>query len=210
MREPIQTHDQPTTRRIFVATALAGVLVPSVLLGCSPQPVSFQSTDITGAPYATDFRLQDHQGNMRMLSDFRGKVTVVFFGFTQCPDVCPTSMLTMAEVKRLLGSDGNLLQVLLITVDPKRDTLPLLKAYMENFDPTFLALRPQIDALPALTKDFKAYYKKIDGPTPTSYSMDHSAGKYIFDTTGRLRLFSSYGSEATVIAEDIKKLLNSK
>ena len=199
-----------SSRRNVVAILLFGAAAPAMLIGCSRAAPSYDSTDITGATFAKDFGLQDHQGKLRTMADFRGKIVVVFFGFTQCPDVCPTSMTTMAEVKRLLGDQGKLLQVIFITVDPERDTLPLLMAYMQNFDPTFLALRPEPDQLKALADEFKVYYKRVEGKTPTSYSMDHSAGKYIFDPEGRVRLFSSYGKEATVIAKDIQTLLASK
>ncbi|MDP2975138.1 MAG: SCO family protein, partial [Anaerolineales bacterium] len=119
------------------------------------------------------------------------------------------SMTTMAEVKRLLGAQGDRLQVLFITVDPERDTQALLKGYMANFDPSFIALRPEPDELKGVASDFKIYFKKVPGSTPTSYTMDHSAGKYIFDTAGRVRLFSNYGSTPEVIAQDIKTLLKS-
>ncbi|MBT0571270.1 SCO family protein [Curvibacter sp. CHRR-16] len=194
-------------RRSFCATAALGIATGFALNGCSPQPPKFESTDITGADYAKDFRLMDHGGNIRSLADFRDKIVVIFFGFTQCPDVCPTSMSTMSGVKELLGDLGNRLQVLFITVDPERDTPRLLSEYMRNFDPTFLALRPEPAQLQGLADSFKVYYRKVPGKTPTSYTMDHSAGKYIFDTTGKVRLFSSYGTEAKVIASDIKKLL---
>lgn len=190
---------------------LAGASLPilATLTACSPEPVSFQSTDITGASFAQSLRLKDHNGVVRTLADFQGKIVVMFFGFTQCPDVCPTSMTTLAEVKRLLGKDGEKLQVAFITVDPERDTGELLNAYMQSFDPSFLALRPEPAELEGVAKDFKIYYRKVDGPTPTSYTMDHSAGKYIFDTAGRVRLFSNYGSTPEVIAQDIKTLLKS-
>ena len=193
-------------RRLMLGGMLVGMVSP-LIVACTPTAETFQSTDITGASYAKDFHLKDHNGRERGLADFQGKVTVVFFGFTQCPDVCPTSMTTMAEVKRLLGAQGDALQVLFITVDPERDTLPLLKEYMSNFDPTFLALRPEPTQLPPLAAEFKLYYKKVEGKTPTSYSMDHSAGKFIFDTQGRVRLFSQYGTEASVLKDDIQKLL---
>ncbi len=191
-------------------TALASVLVSlgsPALTACKPKLETFQSTDITGANYARNFQLNDHNGVERTLTDFIGKVTVVFFGFTQCPDVCPTSMTTMAEVKQLLGSQGSALQVLFITVDPDRDTLPVLSECMRNFDPTFLALRPEPSQLPPLASEFKLYYKKVEGKTPTSYSMDHSAGKFIFDAQGRVRLFSQYGTKASVLKDDIEKLM---
>jgi protein SCO1/2 len=193
-------------RRMMLGGLFVGLVSPA-LIACSPEAQTFKNTDITGAKYAQDFHLKDHNGKVRGLAEFRGKVTVVFFGFTQCPDVCPTSMTTMAEVKRLLGEQGDALQVVFITVDPERDTLPLLKEYMSNFDPTFLALRPEPAELPSLAAEFKLYYKKVEGKTPTSYSMDHSAGKFIFDTQGQVRLFSQYGTEASVLKDDIQKLL---
>jgi protein SCO1/2 len=151
--------------------------------------------------------LTDHNGKARTLADFRGKVVVVFFGYTQCPDVCPTTMTELAEVKKLLGADGDKLQGLFVTIDPARDTPEVLKAYMGNFDPGFLALIPTPEQLPLVAKDFKIYYKKVDGKTPTSYTMDHSAGSYIYDTQGRLRLYTRYGSGAGALASDIKLLL---
>ncbi len=203
-----QPSNYPLSRRGFVmAAAVATVLT---LTACSPEAASFQSVDITGADFAKNLRLTDHLGQTRTLEDFKGKIVVVFFGFTQCPDVCPTSMTTMVEVKRLLGERGDLVQVLFITVDPERDTLSLLKEYMVAFDPSFLALRPEPAELKSVAADFKVYFKKVDGKTPTSYTMDHSAGKYIFDTTGNARLYSNYGTEASVIAADIEALLKSR
>jgi protein SCO1 len=181
----------------------------AILTACSEQKPSFASVDVTGANYAKDFELTDHNGQVRHLTDFKGKVVVMFFGFTQCPDVCPTSMAELAEVKQLLGKDGDRLQGLFVTVDPERDTAPILKAYMGNFDPTFLALYTTPDKLAALAKDYKVYYKKVEGKTPTSYTMDHSAGSYIYDPQGNLRLFTRYGSGAKVLASDIAQLLKS-
>jgi protein SCO1/2 len=194
-------------RRRFVQVALASVAGVPLLMACSPEVTPFKSTDVTGATFAQDFRLKDQNGNVRTLADFKGKIVVTFFGFTQCPDVCPTSMTTMAEVKRLLGDQGERLQVLFITVDPERDTQGLLKEYMASFDPGFIALRPDPDELKDVAAAFKIYYKKVPGSTPTSYTMDHSAGKYIFDTEGRVRLFSAYGTDAATIASDIQILL---
>lgn len=194
-------------RRRFVKVALASMAGVPVLMACSPEVTPFKSIDVTGANFAQDLRLKDHHGNLRTLADFKGKIVVTFFGFTQCPDVCPTSMTTMAEVKRLLGDQGERLQVLFITVDPERDTQALLKEYMASFDPGFIALRPEPDELKGVAADFKIYYKKVSGSTPTSYTMDHSAGKYIFDTEGRVRLFSSYGTDAAMVALDIQILL---
>ena len=194
-------------RRQLLSLALAGVATFG-LAACSEKAQSFTSIDITGADYARDFSLPDHNGQQRSVKDFAGKVVVVFFGYTQCPDVCPTSMSELAEIRKLLGPDGDKLQGIFITVDPERDSAEVLKAYMANFDPSFLALRPTSpDQLAALAKDFKAYYKKVDGRTPTSYTMDHSAGSYVYDTKGRIRLFTRYGSGAKPLADDIRQLL---
>jgi protein SCO1/2 len=177
------------------------------LLACSEKKLNFVSIDLTGADYALDFTMTDHNGQARSIKDFAGKVVVLFFGYTQCPDVCPTSMAELAEVKRLLGKDGERLQGLFVTVDPTRDTPEVLKAYMTNFDPSFLALYTTPDKLEAIAKDYKVYYKKVDGKTATSYTMDHSAGSYVYDTQGKLRLYTRYGTGAPALAADIKLLL---
>lgn len=179
----------------------------AILTACSEKKPSFSAIDLTGADYARDFALTDHNGQPRSVKDFAGKVVVLFFGYTQCPDVCPTSMAELVEVKKLLGKDGERLQGLFVSVDPERDTPEVLKAYMGNFDPTFLALYTTPEKLAALAKDYKVYYKKVDGKTPTSYTMDHSAGSYVYDTQGKLRLYTRYGSGAAVLAADIKLLL---
>ncbi|OIQ71068.1 hypothetical protein GALL_473180 [mine drainage metagenome] len=192
-------------KSIVKYAALAGT--SRLFYACTPDGPKFTSIDLTGADYARDFVLTDQNGQSRSLKDFRGKVVMVFFGYTQCPQVCPTSLLEMAEIKKLLGPDGQRLQGLFITVDPERDTPPMLKEYMAAFDPTFLALVPTPEQLAAVAKDFKVYYKKVDGPTPTSYSMDHTAGSYIYDPQGKLRLFARYGSGAAAVAADIRQLL---
>lgn len=181
----------------------------SVFYGCAESKPQFKSIDLTGADYAKDFSLPDHNGQVRSLKDFKGKLVVLFFGFTQCPDVCPTSMAELAEVKKLLGADGDKLQGLFVTVDPERDTPELLKAYMANFDPTFLALRGSPEQLAAMAKEFKVYYKKVEGKTPSSYTMDHTAASYVYDTQGRLRLYTRYGSGAPALASDLQLLLKS-
>ncbi len=195
-------------RRLLLQSAL-GATALSLLSACAPEKPSFQSVDLTGADYATGFSLVDHNGKLRTLKDFSGKVVVVFFGFTQCPDVCPTSMVELAQVKKLLGADGDKFQVVFISVDPERDTPEILKAYMTNFDPSFLALRPTQPELAAVAKDFKIYYKKVEGSTPGSYSMDHTAGSYVFDGKGRIRLFTRYGGGADIVASDIRQLIKS-
>ena len=192
-------------RRLFFS-AFSAVLAIA-LVACNPDKPSFKAIDITGADYARGFTLSDHNGQTRSLSDFKGQVVVVFFGYTQCPDVCPTSMTELAEVKRLLGAQGDKLQGVFVTVDPARDTPEMLKSYMANFDSSFIAFIPTPEQLAAVAKDFKVYYKKVDGKTPTSYTMDHSAGSYVFDAQGNLRLFSRYGSGSQALADDINTLL---
>lgn len=199
-------------RRLLRSTLFAVLAGAALLLGACSEggKTSFNAIDVTGADYAKDFALTDHNGQARTLKDFQGKVVVMFFGYTQCPDVCPTSMTELAAVKKLLGSDGDKVQGLFITVDPERDTPEIMKSYMANFDPSFLALyAADADKLAALAKDYKVYYKKVAGKTPTSYTMDHSAGMYIYDTQGRLRLYSRYGSGAGALADDIRLLLKS-
>jgi len=199
-----------TSRRHAVqsmAGAVALALSAGILAACSPDKPQFKSVDLTGADYASGFSLSDQNGQTRTLKDFAGKVVVVFFGYTQCPDVCPTTMAELAQVKKLLGADGDKLQAVFITVDPERDTPALLKAYMGNFDPSFVALRPSMAQLPEVAKDFKVFYKKAEGKTPGSYSMDHSAGSYIFDAKGRIRLYTRYGSGTENLVSDIRLLL---
>lgn len=180
----------------------------SMLAACTESKPQFKSVDLTGADYAKDFQLTDHNGQPRSLKDFRGKVVVVFFGYTQCPDVCPTTMAELAEAKKLLGPDADKVQGLFITIDPERDTPEVLKAYMANFDPSFLALRGTPEQVAAVAKEFKVFYRKVPGQTATSYTMDHSAASYAYDTQGRLRLYTRYGSGAQVLASDLKLLLN--
>ena len=195
----------PLTRRALLGASLgtAGLL----MAGCTEKVEPFSGIDITGADYATGFSLTDHNGQPRTLADFKGKAVVLFFGFTQCPDVCPTSMSELAEAKRLLGADGERLQGLFVSIDPERDTPEVMKQYMASFDPSFLALYAAPDKLPELAKSYKIYYKKVEGPTPTSYTMDHSAGSYVYDPQGRIRLYHRYGTGAAALASDLKKLL---
>jgi len=188
---------------IFVLIALS-LVVARIFFTPAPK---YAAVDITGANYGKEVQLTDHNGKPKRLADFKGKVVVLFFGFTQCPDVCPTAMVEMAQVKKELGQDADKLQVVFVTVDPERDTQEVLKAYMENFDPTFLALRGTPEQLGQIAADFRIIYNKVNGSTPTSYTMDHSAGRYIYDTNGRLRLYARYGIEVPAIASDIRLLL---
>ncbi len=178
-----------------------------IFSACGKQAVEFRGVDVTGADYAKEVALPDQNGQPRTLKDFSGKVVVVFFGYTQCPDFCPTTLTELAQVKQALGKDGDRLQVLFVTVDPERDTPELLQTYMANFDPSFLALRGTPEQLAAVAKDFKVYFKKAEGKTPGSHTMDHSAGSYIFDPAGRLRVYSRYGSGPEAVTADVRSLL---
>jgi protein SCO1 len=178
-----------------------------LLTGCAEKKAEFRSVDITGADYAKDFALPDVNGQTKTMADFKGKAVVLFFGFAQCPDVCPTTMAEIAAVKKSLGKEGEKVTAVFITVDPERDTPQVLKAYMESFDPTFTALRGTPEQTVALAKYFKIYYKKVDGKTPTSYTVDHTAASFVYDSQGKLRLYTRYGMGAQALAEDLKILL---
>lgn len=192
---------------LAVAASLSGC--DKLGLGGSAKP-AFKGIDLSGAEYARDFQLVDQHGQTRTLGDFRGKVLVVFFGYTQCPDVCPTTLAELAQVKKALGPDGERVQGIFISVDPERDTPDLLKAYLANFDPSFVALRGSAEQTQAAAKEFKVYYAKVPGKTEGSYTMDHTAASYLFDAQGRVRVFSRYGSGAQALTDDLKVLLAEK
>ncbi len=188
----------------------AGVALGLALAGCDlykADKSSFKGVDLSGAKYARELQLPDIDGRSRSLADFKGKVVVVFFGFTQCPDVCPTTMAELSQVKKMLGKDGDKVQGVFVTVDPDRDTPELLKAYLGSFDPSFVALRGTPEQLKAAAQEFKVYYAKVPGKTPETYTMDHTAASFIFDTEGRIRVFSRYGSGAEALSQDIMTLL---
>ncbi len=168
---------------------------------------AFRGVDITGAEYARTLSLTDQFGQPRTLADFKGKVTLVFFGFTQCPDVCPGTLSELAQIKAKLGADGKRVQGVFVTLDPERDTPELLKAYMAGFDPSFIALRGTLEQTAQAAKEFKVFYAKAPGKSPDSYSIDHTAGSYVFDAKGRVRLFERYGSGPDALAADLKALL---
>lgn len=197
-------------RRVLMFCAAA--LLP-LLSGCdkpggpSAPSGGFKGIDITGAEYARDFALPDVEGRTRTLADFKGRAVVVFFGYMQCPDVCPTTMAELAQIKKLLGADGERLQAVFITVDPERDTPELLKAYMASFDPGFVALRGDLAQTTALAKSYKAFFQKVPGKEPGSYSMDHTAGAWVYDPQGRIRLFVRYGQPVEAWASDLRQLL---
>jgi len=182
-------------------------LLAALIAGCdsSPKP-SFQLTDLTGAEFGRYFQLTDHHGRLRTLADFKGKVVAIFFGYTHCPDVCPTALGELASVANELGKDAGRMQVLFITVDPERDTPAVLSQYVPAFHPDFLGLYGDADATVRTAKEFKVFYQKQ--PVPGGgYSVDHSAGTYLYDTAGRLRLFAGYGQGAPKMLHDIRLLL---
>ncbi len=186
---------------------ILGIVAASILAGCHTGQASFQSTDITGADFGKAFSLTDHNGKRRSLEDFRGQVVVMFFGFAHCPDVCPTTLAELAGAVKKLGPRGEKVQVLLVTIDPERDTPEILAKYVTAFNPEFLALRGNADETARVAKEFKVIYQKVAGPRAENYTMDHSAGSYIFDRQGRLRLYVGYGRGADVFAHDLDLLL---
>jgi protein SCO1/2 len=194
--------------RWFARTMLLCLLFG--LAACTEKPAAFINTDITGIDYAHDFQLTDHNGKPRTLADFKGKAVLVFFGYTQCPDVCPTTMAEMATVLQQLGKDADRLQVLFITLDPERDTQELLSKYVPAFDKRFLGLRGDAAATAKVAKDFKVFYQKVPGQDPANYTMDHTAGSYLFDPQGRIRLFVRHGQGPEPIVHDVKLLLAQK
>ena len=194
------------TRRLVLCAAAGTALAGCDKLTGGAKP-AFKGIDISGAEYGQQLTLPDLDGKPRTLADFKGKVVVVFFGYTQCPDVCPTTMAELAQVKKALGPQGERVQGVFISVDPERDTPERLKAYMQSFDPSFIALRGTAEQTAAAAKDFRVYYAKVPGKTDDSYTMDHTAGSYIFDASGRLRLFTRYGSGAEALKSDLQALL---
>jgi protein SCO1 len=195
-------------RRIVVSAILASTSALCVvgLSACADKP-SFRNTDITGAEFAREFSLTDHNGTRRTLADFKGKAVVIFFGFTQCPDVCPTTMAEMNEVTQKLGDDAKRLQVLFITVDPERDTPALLKQYVPAFNPSFLGLSGTLEETAKVAKEFKVFYQKQPTKTPGGYTMDHTANSYVFDAQGKVRLVVKHGLGAAPLVQDLKQLL---
>ena len=180
-----------------------------LLFGCS-EPPAFTSTDISGADWGKDFSLTDAQGQPRHLADFKGKAVVVFFGYTQCPDVCPTTLATMREVLTRLGDDASRVQVIFVTLDPARDTSQVLAAYVTAFHPSFIGLRGDDATTAAVAREFKVFYARQAGTTAGSYSIDHTTGSYAFDPQGRLRLLIRHGETPDRIAADLKLLLAGK
>ena len=199
--------DKRAALRALGAAALVSTTT-FVLTACKDESKpKFQGVDVTGAEYAKDIPLQDVNGQRRSLKDFSGKVVAVFFGYTQCPDVCPTTLQEFVEVKQALGADGNKLQAIFVSLDPERDTPQVLKAYLANFDESFVGLHGTPDEIAAVAKDFKIFFKKVPGKTEGTYTLDHSAGTYLYDPQGRLRVYERYGVGSQVVAQDVKALL---
>jgi protein SCO1/2 len=196
----------PVRRRLLVASLSA--LALAGLAACQKPQHSFQGIDITGAEYARQLNLTDANGQARTLADFKGKVAVVFFGYTQCPDVCPTTLAEIAAVKKKLGADGDKVVGVFVTVDPERDTPTVLKAYVESFGPGFVALRGTVDQTKEVAREFKVFFAKVPGTTDGSYTMDHTANSFVFDPQGRVRLAERYGAGVDALAQDVKALLD--
>lgn len=187
-------------------TVWVAASVAALLLGCDSQP-KFKSTDLTGAPYGKTLALTGHDGRARTLADFRGKVVVLFFGFTQCPDICPTTLGEVARAMSALGKDAERVQVLFVTLDPERDTTEILASYVPAFHPGFLGLTGDLEAIRATAKEFKIFFEKRPGSAPESYTIDHSAQTYVLDTQGRLRLFVRHERLASDLPHDVRALL---
>ncbi len=183
------------------------LLFALALAACDGKRPTFKSTDITGVDYGRSLELTDHTGKPRRLEDFRGKAVVVFFGFTRCPDVCPTTLADAAQAMKKLGPDADRVQVLLVTVDPERDTQKVLAGYVMAFDPRFLGMVGDAEATRRAAKEFKVYFEKRPGKTPDGYSIDHSAQSYVIDPQGRLRLFVRHDRIAEDLADDLRVLL---
>jgi protein SCO1/2 len=191
-------------RRRLLCLAPAAALL---LAGCDSRALAFRNTDVTGADFGKGFELTDHTGQVRRLEDFRGKVLTIFFGFTHCPDVCPSTLAEMAEIMSRLGPLASQVQVAFITVDPERDTQDLLAQYVPAFHPSFIGLRGDEEATARTAKAFRVFYQKVKGKTPGSYTIDHTAGTYVLDRQGRLRLFVKHGAGPDPILADLRRLL---
>ena len=215
------SHTDAGRRRLMhTASRLAGLalVAPAALAGLSgcdklspsqgpvPSAVKFNAVDITGANYARQFQLKDVDGRERSLAEFKGKAVFLFFGFTQCPDVCPTTMAELAEVRRRLGPDGERIQGVFVSIDPERDSPAVLKAYLAGMDPSFIGLTGTLPQVEAMAREFKVFFQKV--PTKgDNYTMDHTAGAYVFDPAGQVRLFVRYGLGADALTADLKQLL---
>ena len=199
---------RPNRRRAWLCITVAAF---ALVTACDSNKPQFKNTDITGADYAKDFALTDHTGKPRSLSDYKGRVVSIFFGFTNCPDVCPTTLAEMKNVLTQLGpEDAKRVQVLFVTVDPERDTQALLAQYVPAFDPSFVGLYGNLESTQLVAKNYKVFFQKVPGKKLGSYSIDHSAGSYVYDPQGRLRLFVRHGQPLDGLVADFKLLLAGK
>ena len=201
-------------RHTALAVVLAAAALCAGLTACdkttsagSAPKITFRGADITGATYARTLSLPDIDGKPRTLADFKGKVTAVFFGYTQCPDACPTTMAELAQARKALGADGDKLQGVFVSLDPERDTPEILKSYMASFDPSFIALRGTAEQTKAAADEFKIFYAKVPGKVEGSYTLDHTAGTFLLDGNGNVRLFERYGAGVDALTADVKALL---
>ena len=192
---------------IFAMKKLFVFAILLMSVACSPAPAAFVATDITGADFNKPLNLTDHFGKKRTMSDFKGKVVVLFFGYTHCPDVCPTTMVELKNTMKLLGDKANEVQVLFVTVDPQRDTQEVLSQFVPSFDKRFIGLWGSLQETAETLGNFKIYYAKVPGKTAADYTIDHSSGMYVFDKQGKIRLYTSFGQKPADVASDIKKLL---
>ncbi len=194
----------------YVTKVAAFLVLATLLLGCekTESPQRFNATDITGANFARDFSLLDQKGRLRTLADFRGKVVVVFFGYTHCPDFCPTTLSEFRSISQKLGESADEIQFVFVTLDPERDTPPKLETYLKAFDPKFLGLTGSIDDVSTVAKEFKVIFQRVETSKPDRYSVDHSTGTFVFDKLGRIRLFIPYGTSAEETLKDLQILLN--
>lgn len=187
---------------------LALILLTALLVACQQgSSASFIGTDLTGTQFGKPLSLTDHTGKLRNMNDFKGKVVVLFFGYTHCPDVCPTTMSDLKQTMKLLGDKANDVQVLFVTVDPERDTKEVLAQFVPGFDPRFIGLRGTVEEVSANLSEYKVYAAKVSEPGKSGYTMDHSAGLYVFDKTGAPRIYLGYGEKPENIAHDLRLLL---
>lgn len=197
------------TRFGKTAAVLAGLTVALGLAACSKTepPPKLNGVDISSSGFGKDWSMPNSEGGTSTLADFKGKVTYVFFGFAQCPDVCPTTMLEMADVKSQLGEQADQFQVLFVTVDPERDTPEVMRAYLDSFDPKAIALIGNAEQTKAMAQNFRVTYEKVAGPSPEAYTMNHTAGGFVYDPQTKMRLYLPYGTDAQAIAADVRALL---
>ncbi len=196
-------------RKAISLIVAAPLLALGLLAGCTPAEPVFKSTDISGTSYGRTLRLTDHHGQERTLADFKGKVVTIFFGYTQCPDVCPTALSGMSTVMQALGPDADRVQVIFVTVDPERDTPELLAQYVPAFDARFLGLYGTPEKIAEVAKEFRVFYRK-SGDLAGHYTIDHTAGTYVFGPDGRPRLYVKHAEDPQVVVADIKALLAGK